>query len=241
MAKEINVLVVDDDPEVRTILRDAGRTHGLNTVEAATIAEVWEVLKVSTPDIVLLDVRMPDGDGLDVARRLRSISDVPIIMLTGLADDVDRILGLEIGADDYIGKPFNPREVIARVRAVLRRVRGETCPPAAAAVGHDVRRFAGWVIDLTARTLTGPTGTPTPLTNVEFLLLETFVASPRRVLSRDRILDHTHLRGDEVFDRAIDVAVLRLRRKIEPNPAKPRLIRTERGAGYVFDADVERL
>jgi two-component system, OmpR family, response regulator len=242
VSKEIHALVVDDDAGVRAVLRDAAALHGLRVTEAATVNDVWAAFKVEVPDIVLLDVRMPDGDGLDVARRLRATSTVPIIMLTGLSDDADRILGLEIGADDYIVKPFNPREVIARIRAVLRRARAEVASglPAAAA-GHDCRLFNGWVVDLTARTLTAPGGVPVSLTNVEFLLLATFVQSPRRVLSRDQILDSTHLHGEAVFDRTIDVLVLRLRRKIEPNPSKPSLIRTERGAGYVFDADVETL
>jgi len=238
---EVSVLVVDDDEGVRGVLRDAASTYGLRIEEASSVAEVWDRLRTAVPDIVLLDVRLPDGSGLDVARRLRATSSVPIIMLTGLSDDADRVLGLEIGADDYVVKPFNPREVIARIRAVLRRTRGDLGGSLTTVAGHDCRRFGGWIVDLTARTLTGPAGIPVGLTNVEYLLLAAFVEAPRRVLSRDQILDSTHLHGEAVFDRAIDVLVLRLRRKIEPNPSKPSLIRTERGAGYIFDVDVEKL
>jgi two-component system OmpR family response regulator len=155
---------------------------------------------------------------------------------------VDRIVGLELGADDYVVKPFNPRELIARIKAVLRRASGQ---PAAAApsktLGHDCRRFAGWLLDVTARMLTDPRGNPVSLTNAEFLLLEALVDAPRRVLTREHLLERTHSDDADVFDRTIDVLILRLRRKIESNPHAPRLIRTERGAGYVFDADVEKL
>jgi two-component system, OmpR family, response regulator len=235
----IHILVVDDDEGVRGVIRDAASSHGFRVSEAASAAEAWTALKGPPPDLILLDIRLPDGDGLKMAQRLRATSTVPIIMLTGLSDDADRVLGLEIGADDYVVKPFNPRELIARVRAVLRRTRPDLAPPVAAASDHDCRRFNGWLVDLTARTLMAPGGVPVPLTNGEFLLLSAFIAAPRRVLSRDQLLDLTHLHGEAVFDRTIDVLVLRLRRKIEPNPSKPALIRTERGAGYVFDADVE--
>lgn len=237
----IHVLVVDDDAGVRAVIRDAAASHGLSVTEAGSAGEAWSTLKGLTPDIVLLDIRLPDGDGMMMAQRLRATSGVPIIMLTGLTDDADRVMGLEIGADDYIVKPFNPREVIARIRAVLRRSRPELTPPPAVPSEHDCRRFNGWIVDLTARTLTAPGGVPVTLTNGEFLLLSAFVAAPRRVLNRDQLLDYTHLHGEAVFDRTIDVLVLRLRRKIEPNPSKPSLIRTERGAGYVFDADVETI
>lgn len=242
MTTEIHVLLVDDDCSVRDVIREAAHLHGLKVTEAGTIADAWEALKRSSPDIVLLDIRLPDGDGMKMAQRLRATSSLPIIMLTGLSDDADRVLGLEIGADDYIVKPFNPREVIARIRAVLRRSRPELAAAVVPVSGeHECRRFNGWLVDLTARTLAAPGGVPVSLTNAEFLLLSAFVKAPRRVLSRDQLLDYTHLHGEAVFDRTIDVLVLRLRRKIEPNPSKPSLIKTERGAGYIFDTDVESI
>lgn len=241
MNNTIHVLVVDDDAGVRAVIRDAAASHGLQVTEAGSAGEAWTTLKSLTPDIVLLDIRLPDGDGMMMAQKLRATSGVPIIMLTGVTDDADRVMGLEIGADDYIVKPFNPREVIARIRAVLRRSRPELAAAPAVPSEHECRRFNGWIVDLTARTLSAPGGVPVTLTNGEFLLLSAFVGSPRRVLSRDQLLDYTHQHGEAVFDRTIDVLVLRLRRKIEPNPSKPSLIRTERGAGYVFDADVETI
>jgi two-component system OmpR family response regulator len=182
------------------------------------------------------------GDGLAIVGKIRLTSNVPIILLSGLGTDVDRIVGLELGADDYVVKPFNPRELVARAKAVLRRVKGAAGHvPSLPAIGNVCRRFAGYVLDLTARRLMAPDGRLVTLTNAEFLLIEAFVGSPGRVLSRDQLLDLMRSRGSDVFDRTIDVLVLRLRRKIEANPHTPRLIRTERGAGYVFDAAVEEL
>jgi two-component system, OmpR family, response regulator len=163
-------------------------------------------------------------------------------MLTGMGSDIDRIVGLELGADDYVVKPFNPRELVARIKAVLRRTSARPLDLGpAASLGHDCRQFAGWFLDLTARVLTDPAGQVVSLTNAEFLLLEAFVTAPHRVLSREQLLERTRSADAEVFDRTIDVLVLRLRRKIESNPHAPRLLRTERGAGYVFDADVQRV
>ncbi|EIE48675.1 transcriptional regulator [Salipiger aestuarii] len=249
----VRILIVDDDADVRDLLRFELEAQGWTTREAACAAEIGPALHHDTPDLILLDLRLPDGDGLAIAQRLRAGSQIPIIMLTGLGGDIDRILGLEMGADDYVVKPFNPRELIARIKAVLRRS-GPARPPALMPVpdpvpdpapdpapDHDRRGFAGWTIDLDARVLERPGNAPVALTNAEFLLLETFVQAPRRVLSRDQLLERTRTDGGEVFDRTIDVLILRLRRKIEPNPKAPTLIRTERGAGYVFDADVSRL
>ncbi|SFC87996.1 response regulator [Tropicimonas isoalkanivorans] len=236
----VKVLIVDDDPDVRDILRYELEAQGWDVAEAGSAAGIGEALKRLPPDLILLDLRLPDQDGLTVAARLRATSSVPIIMLTGLGSDVDRIVGLEVGADDYVVKPFNPRELVARIKAVLRR----TSAPVAAeshALDHDRRSFAGWMIDLSARVLKDPAGVQVSLTNAEFLLLEAFVNAPHRVLTRDQLLERTRSDGGEVFDRTIDVLILRLRRKIEPNPKAPTLIRTERGAGYVLDADVGRL
>jgi two-component system, OmpR family, response regulator len=236
------VLVVDDDRDIRDVVRHAVQEQGWVAIESGSEAELGAALMKQTPDIILLDIRLPDQDGLTIARRLRATSSIPIIMLTGMGSDIDRIIGLELGADDYVVKPFNPRELIARIKAVLRRTSGKLVGAAPSeALGHDCRRFAGWFLDLTARVLTGPNGQPVPLTNAEFLLLEALVDAPKRVLSRDYLLERTHVEDAEVFDRTIDVLILRLRRKIEANPHAPRIIRTERGAGYVFDAAVEKV
>jgi len=238
----IEVLIVDDDPEIRDLVGREVEQQGRRFVPAGSEAEMGEALKAHTPDIVLLDIRLPDQDGLTIARRLRATSSIPIIMLTGIGSDVDRIVGLEMGADDYVVKPFNPRELIARIKAVLRRTSGKPMEAGPAeSLGHDCRRFAGWFIDLTARVLSDPSGRPVSLTNAEFLLLESFVDAPHRVFSREQLLERTHAYEADVFDRTIDVLILRLRRKIESNPQAPRLIRTERGAGYIFDADVEKV
>ena len=235
------ILIVDDDPEVREIVVHVLVSHGWQVEQAADGAAMAACLRRAAPDLVLLDIRLPDQDGLFLAQRLRAQSDIPIIMLTGLGGDADRIVGLELGADDYIVKPFNPRELVARIKAVMRRAKGTHLPTAETdLLGHDCRRFAGWFVDLTARQLTAPDGRPVKLTNAEFQILDAFVQAPRQVLTRDQLLDKTRQHGEEVFDRAIDVLILRLRRKIEANPKAPRLIRTERGAGYVFDAFVER-
>lgn len=233
----VKVLIVDDDADVRDLVRYELEAQGWEVAEAASGAEIAEAIARFTPDLILLDLRLPDADGLSIAQRLRATSAIPIIMLTGLGGDIDRIVGLEMGADDYVVKPFNPRELIARIKAVLRRAGGAPQP----APDHDCRAFAGWQIDLSARQLKDPSGAAVALTNAEFLLLEAFVGAPRRVLSRDQLLERTRSDGGEVFDRTIDVLILRLRRKIEPNPRAPQIIRTERGAGYVFDAEVRRL
>ncbi|SOB91651.1 two-component system OmpR family response regulator [Rhodobacter sp. JA431] len=233
------ILIVDDDPDVRDLVRYELEAREFEVVEAACAADVAPQLSPVPPDLILLDLRLPDQDGLALASRLRATSSIPIIMLTGLGGDVDRIVGLEMGADDYVVKPFNPRELVARIKAVLRRAGGAAVP--ADLADHDRRGFAGWVIDLSARSLETPAGQPVALTNGEFLLLEAFVRAPKCVLSRDQLLERTRSDGGEVFDRTIDVLILRLRRKIEPNPRAPQLIRTERGAGYVLDADVRRL
>ncbi|MBK8174596.1 MAG: response regulator [Rhodospirillales bacterium] len=242
MTPETHVLIVDDDPQVREIVRDAFEAQGWAAAEAADSLELADRLRRCTPDLILLDLCLPDADGLAIASKLRLTSDVPIIILTGLGADIDRIVGLEIGADDYVVKPFNPRELVARAKAVLRRSRGPMGgTPSVPALGHDCRRFVGYLLDLTTRRLIAPDGTVVPLTNAEFLLLEAFISAPRRVLSRDQLLELTRSHGGDVFDRTIDVLVLRLRRKIEANPHAPRLIRTERGAGYVFDTVVESI
>jgi two-component system, OmpR family, response regulator len=235
------VLTVDDDPAIRDLVRDYLSEHGVTVLTAASGAEMSRIMDTEKVDLVVLDVKMPGEDGFSLARTLRNKSSVPIIMLTGQGHEVDRVLGLELGADDYVTKPFSPRELLARVRAVLRR--HDLAAQAAAARGEpariDVRayQFSGWELTTGTRKLTSPTGEKIDLTNGEFSLLVTFLRAPKSILSRDQLLEGSRLHAD-IYDRSIDVQILRLRRKIEENANEPKLIRTERGAGYFFDSDV---
>ena len=204
----------------------------------ATGTELAEVFARETIDAVILDLRLPGEDGMQIARRLREQSTVPILMLTGLTDEADRVMGLELGADDYLGKPFSPRELLARIRALLRRAQAQATVADAIAKVR-AYRFGTWELNIGLRRLRAADGTSVELTNGEFSLLTAFLSSPQRVLTRDQLLELSRLHNAEVYDRSIDVQILRLRRKIEPDPANPRFIRTERGAGYVFQAPVE--
>jgi two-component system OmpR family response regulator len=196
------------------------------------------ILAEDIVDLVILDIKLENEDGLMLMRDLRTRSDVPIIVLTGSRrDEVDRVVGLELGADDYVTKPFSQRELLARIRAVLRR--GEMARSAPEDDKSEKFRFAGWQVNLRTRRLNSPEGTLVPLTKGEFNLLIAFLRSPQRVLSREHLLSASRLYEDEIFDRSIDVQILRLRRKLEANPSEPKFIRTERGLGYVFDVPVE--
>ncbi len=189
-------------------------------------------------DLLLLDLKLPGEDGMKIAQNIRAKSDIPIIMLTGRKDEADRVMGLELGADDYLVKPFSPRELLARIRALLRRSRThETVADGLARIR--AYRFAGWELSVRLRRLTSPRGEPVALTNSEFNLLVAFLAAPHRVLSREQLLSLSRLHDDEVYDRSIDVQVGRLRKKIDADEIGIPLIRTERGAGYVFTAPVE--
>jgi two-component system OmpR family response regulator len=233
-----HVLAVDDDPSVRQMIADY---LGDNEVRVTTIAsgrEIAEVMAREMIDLVMLDLRLPGEDGMQIARKLRAECDVPIIMLTGRKDEADRVMGLELGADDYLTKPFSPRELLARIRALLRRSRAqETVAEGLARIR--AYRFAGWELNVRLRRLTTPGGETVPLTNSEFNLLAAFLAAPQRVLSRDQLLSLSRLHNDEVYDRSIDVQVGRLRRKLETGGPGQALISTERGAGYVFAAAAE--
>jgi DNA-binding response OmpR family regulator len=233
-----HVLVLDDDPSVRQLVRDYLVENELRATAVATGAEFMAVMGSETIDIVVLDLRLQGGDGMQIARRLRETSAVPILMLTGRVDEADRVMGLELGADDYLTKPFSPRELLARIRALLRRARAQAT--VADAISR-VRayRFGGWELNIGLRRLKSAEGRTVELTNGEFSLLAAFVSAPQRVLSRDQLLDLSRLHNAEVYDRSIDVQILRLRRKIEADPAQPRFIKTERGAGYFFDATVD--
>ena len=214
---------------------------GDNEITVTTLAsgrEIDDVMKRETIDLLVLDLRMPGENGMQIARKLRESSELPIIMLTGVKDEADRVMGLELGADDYLTKPFSPRELLARIRALLRRSRAQqTVVDGLEKVR--VYRFAGFELNTRLRRLTAPGGSNVPLTNGDFHLLAAFLASPQRVLSRDQLLGLSRLHDAEVYDRSIDVQVGRLRRKIKPEAGSDELIRTERGAGYVFTASVE--
>ena len=237
-ALSAHVLVVDDDPSVRKMIADYLGDNEIQVTALDNGREITDVMKRETIDLVVLDLRMPGEDGMQIARRLREDSQIPIIMLTGRKDEADRVMGLELGADDYLTKPFSPRELLARVRALLRRARAQQT----VADGlQKIRayRFAGFELNVRLRRLKGPEGESIALTNAEFNLLAAFLASPQRVLSRDQLLGLSRLHNDEVYDRSVDVQVGRLRKKIEPTETSPQLIRTERGAGYVLTAAVE--
>jgi two-component system, OmpR family, response regulator len=229
------ILVVDDDPEIRKLLARYLEAQGFRLQLAATCAEMRERLTSNRIDLVVLDVMLPDGSGLNACRTLRGErSNVPIILLTALKEDVDRIIGLEIGADDYLGKPFNPRELVARIRAVLRR----QAEPLSDAVTTKVYLFETFVLDPVLRRVARKGGSPIELTGAEFDLLQVFLDRPGRVLSRDQLLDLTRGRDGDVFFRSIDVLVSRLRRKLAEHGGD-QLFKTVRNGGYQLAAKVE--
>ena len=233
-----HVLAVDDDASIRELVADYLRSNELRVTAVATGRELAEAMARETIDIVVLDVRLNGEDGMQIARRLRETSSIPILMLTGLGEEADRVMGLELGADDYLTKPFSTRELLARIRALLRRAQAQaTVADAVARVR--AYRFGGWELNVGLRRLKDPQGRAVSLTNGEFALLTAFLCSPQRVLTRDQLLDLSRLHNAEVYDRSIDVQILRLRRKIETNASEPTLIRTERGAGYFLDCEVE--
>ena len=231
-----HVLVVDDDREIRDLLARFLRRHGYRIETAADGREMFAALGAGRFDLVVLDLMLPGEDGLSLCRRVRADSDLPIIMLTAVGEDTDRIVGLEVGADDYLPKPFNPRELLARIRAVLRRATEVHRPPD----GGRSRslEFQGWMLDVARRCLHAPDGAPVDLTAGEYGLLLALLEHPGRVLNRDQILDLTRGREAGPFDRSVDIQVSRLRRKIEDDPKRPALIKTVRSGGYVFAGEV---
>ena len=232
-----HILVVDDQREICDLIEDYLSNEGYRISIANDGAAMRRVMAQSAVDLVILDLMLPGEDGLTLARALRDGSDVGIIILTGRGDTVDRIIGLEMGADDYLPKPFHPRELLARVKSVLRRAPSRTAETAIA--GRSKARFAGWNLDLTSRELRSPSGTEVRLTTGEFDLLAAFVNNANQVLTRDRLLDLARNREAGPYDRTIDVQVGRLRRKLESDPQKPTLIKTVRGSGYIFTASIE--
>ena len=230
------ILLVDDDEEIRRLTADLLGREGFVVELAADGREMDRVMERVQPDLVVLDLMLPGEDGLSICRRLRTTSNMPILMLTAKSDETDRVVGLEIGADDYVVKPFGPRELLARIRALLRRA---TAAPVQAAT----RRFAfeGFVIDLDARQLLGAGGDLIALTSAEFDLLSCFVLRPRRVLSRDQILDWTHGRSADPFDRTVDILVSRLRKKLDALSPGCNLINTVRNGGYLLTVPVRQV
>jgi DNA-binding response OmpR family regulator len=233
----VHVLAIDDDPSVRQMIADYLTDNDIQVTALGSGKDIGDVMARHTIDLLILDLKLPGEDGMQIARSLRAESDVPIIMLTGRKDEADRVMGLELGADDY-PEAFSPRELLARIRALLRRSRArETVADGLSRIR--AYRFAGWELNVRLRRLKSPQGETIPTTNSEFNLLVAFLAAPQRVLSREQLLERSRLHDDEVYDRSVDVQVGRLRRKIEPKGARTQLIRTERGAGYVFTAPVE--
>jgi DNA-binding response OmpR family regulator len=233
------VVLVEDDEDIRRLVRDLLVREGFGVEVADTAIAFDQVLARKRPDLVILDLMLPGEDGLSICRRLRSRGGVPILMLTAKSDPVDRVVGLEMGADDYVTKPFDPRELLARVRALLRRARNLSGPGEA----EPSRRFAfeGLIIDLDARRLETESGKPIALTSAEFDMLACFVVRPRRVLSRDQLLDWTRGRDADPFDRTIDMTISRLRKKVEAAAPGLNLITTVRNNGYLFVPAVRQL
>jgi len=235
MADPVRVIVVDDEPDLREMIAEYLGKYGFDVSTVSNGRELDAQLAGAPPDLLILDVNMPGEDGFAITRRLRSKSTVPILMLTAAGDTVDRVVGLELGADDYMTKPFDLRELRARIQTVLRRTgRAQDPPPQQVPPAAQGARFGNLFLDLDAHRLLRPDGTELEITAMEFDLLAAFARNPNRVLSRERLLDLAHNRGSEPFDRSIDVRITRIRRKVERDPEKPEVIKTVRGAGYVF-------
>lgn len=245
MDKKQTLLVVDDDQEIRELLADLlVNKYGYDVVCACHGQDMFQQLEQHTVDLIVLDIMMPGDDGFELCRKLRMTSQIPIIMLTANGDETDRVVGLEVGADDYLSKPFSPRELVARIRAVLRRsevMSTEAGNLQSEQSEDDTASFNGWVLDMATRHLTSPDGIEISLSSGEYSLLAAFINHPRRVLSRDQLLELTRNRSAGPFDRSIDIQVSRLRQKIEDDPKKPEKIKTVRGGGYMFTSAVERV
>lgn len=230
-----HIIVVDDEPDIRESVEEYLTLHGFTVATAAGGAEMRERISAKVADLVVLDLNMPGEDGLALARWLRERSQVGILMLTAIADPIDRVIGLEVGADDYVAKPFHPRELLARIRTILRRTGGTVAATDQPAVPLDNRvRFGRCLLDLESGKLTGDDGAEQQLTAMELDLLRAFAQNPNKILNRDQLLNLAHNRDWDPFDRSIDVRITRIRKKIEPNPAHPQVIKTVRGVGYIF-------
>ena len=237
MDTQDHVLVVDDDSEIRNLLRDYLQKNGYRVSAAADGKGMWSVLDHASPDIVVLDIMLPGDDGLTLCRKLRARSALPVIMLTARGEETDRIVGLEMGADDYLAKPFSPRELLARIKSVLRRTRAlpeNLQPDEASRI-----RFGNWMLDIAARHLVSSEGTVVALSGTEYKLLRTFLSHPNRTLNRDQLIDLMLSRDAAPFDRSIDVQVSRLRHRMNEDAREPVIIKTVRNGGYVLAVPVE--
>jgi len=237
MSRQDHILVVDDDAEIRALLREYLQKQGYRVTALADGKALRSAVETSRPDVIVLDLMMPGEDGLSLCRGLRAHSDVPIIMLTARGEETDRIVGLEMGADDYLAKPFSPRELLARIKSVLRRAR--SVPDNLKRPEAGSYRFAGWMLDVATRNLAAPDRVVVPLSGTEFRLLRIFLDHPNRVLTRDQLIDLMLSRDAAPFDRAIDVQVSRLRHRLREDAKEPAIIKTVRGQGYVLAVQVE--
>ena len=231
-----HILVVDDDPDIRDLLSEYLDKQGFRVSTAADGRSMRMVLSRAAPDLIVLYLMLPGEDGLTLCREVRAKSDVPIVMLTAKTEEIDRVVGLEMGADDYLAKPFSPRELVARIKSILRRSRAlpvNLRPDDARAI-----LFAGWKLEIATRTLISPEGVAVPLSGTDFRLLRIFLDHPNRVLNRDQLIEMTQARDAGPFDRSIDLQVSRLRKRLNDNPKDPAIIKTSRGEGYVLAAEV---
>lgn len=235
-----HILVIDDDPDIRQLVVEYLGKNDMRVSVGSSGKEMFEVFDREAIDLVLLDLKLPGEDGMNLARLLRERATVPIVLLTGRNEEADRVMGLELGADDYVTKPFSPRELLARLRAVLRRYQVQATLPERDNTRRAFR-FSGWELNLRTRRLLAPDGSSVELSNGEFSLLNALCRAPQRVLTRDQLLSMSRLHEAEVYDRTVDVQIRRLRLKIEPDQSKPVLIVTERGAGYRLASEVETL
>ena len=234
-----HILIVDDDRDIRSLLADYLQTNGYQALTADGGVAMRKILESSHVDLIVLDLNMPGEDGLTLCRNLRAQSTIPIIMLTARSEPLDRILGLEMGADDYLPKPFEPRELLARIRSVLRR--SQALPTSQDGASVQSLRFSGWTLDLTARHLINPQGVVIMLSGAEFKLLNIFLEHPNRVLNRDQLLNMTQGRDADPFDRSIDIQISRLRQKLGEDARAPQIIKTVRNGGYVLATTVEQV
>jgi len=232
-----HILVVDDHPEIRDGLSKYLDAHGFRSTPADSATTARRIIKDHAIDLVVLDIMMPGEDGLSLCRHLRETVNTPVILLTAMTEETDRIVGLEVGADDYVSKPFNPRELLARIKAVLRRT--NSLPPEREPLKGERLTFGVWALEVKRRELVGTDGVSIPLSTAEFNLLSAFLNHPGRVLGREQLLDLTQARSADVFDRTIDNQVSRLRKKIESDPKNPEIIQTVWGGGYLFAAEVQ--
>jgi two-component system OmpR family response regulator len=242
MSQSQHIIIVDDEAPAREMVGDYLKMHGFSVTLCDGGKSLRSAIEAGVPDLVVLDLNMPEEDGLSIIRDLKSRGNVPVIMLTATASPIDRVVGLELGADDYVAKPCELRELMARIRSVLRRS-GPARPAETAAAKNakeQLVRFGTKWLDLEAQALRDDEGNEHPLTASEFGLLKVFAANPKRVLSRERLLELANARDSEAFDRAVDLRIMRIRRKIEPDPAKPAVIRTIRGGGYLFSPAGEK-